>query len=174
MWTYGRPRIIYAGDGARLRIGRFCSIAPDVLISLGGEHHTEWITTYSFSLLFDEAADLPGYPMTRGDVAIGNDVWIGQGACILSGVTVGDGAVIAARTVIAKDVDPYSIVGGSPARLVRYRFPEAAITSLLELAWWNWSLPQIKQAWPLLMSGDIEMFISKYGVDSMNKAESEG
>ncbi|HWP45496.1 MAG TPA: CatB-related O-acetyltransferase [Blastocatellia bacterium] len=160
--TYGRPNIVYWDAGAKLIIGRYCSIAPGVTILLGGEHRVKWVTTYPFSLLFDEAKDLPGYPYTKGDVIIGNDVWIGQEAMILSGVRIEDGAVIAARSVVTKDVAPYSIVAGNPAQHIRFRFSESEIESLLKIAWWNWPWPKIQEAWPLLQSPDIQSFIDKY------------
>src|SRR5947209_20334551 len=91
-FTYGAPGILFATD-ARLSIGSFTSIATDVTILLGGEHHSDWITTYPFHAMFDEASDYPGYPLSKGDVTIGHDVWIGQSCTILSGVTIGSGAV---------------------------------------------------------------------------------
>lgn len=163
--SYGKPEVVFWDAGAQLEIGRYCSIAPGVTILLGGEHHHDWVTTYPFSLLFEEAAALPGYPYTRGDVSIGNDVWIGQDALVLSGVTIGDGAVVAARSVVAKDVAPYSLVGGVPSRHIRYRVPEASISALLQIAWWNWPWAKIKEALPLLYSSEVEAFIAKYGRD---------
>lgn len=160
--TYGRPEIVFYDADAKLKIGRFCSIAPEVTILLGGEHHHDWVSSYPFSLSFEEAKGLPGYPMTKGDVTIGSDVWIGYDALILSGVKIGDGAVIAARSVVAKDVEPYTIVGGIPAKRLRYRFSEPVIQSLLEIAWWNWSMPEIIEAWQFIQSPNIEEFIKKY------------
>lgn len=161
-WSYGEPEVIYWDAGARLRIGRFCSIASGVTILLGGEHHTEWVSSYPFSLIFPEAASLPGYPYTKGDVVIGNDVWIGRNALLLSGITVGDGAVIGAGSVVSRDVEPYSIAAGNPARHVRYRFPAETIEALRRIAWWHWPLADVKQAWPALQSGDVEAFVERY------------
>jgi acetyltransferase-like isoleucine patch superfamily enzyme len=161
-WSYGEPDVVYWDAGADLRVGKFTSIAPGVTILLGGEHRVEWVTTYPFSLLLPDAAGLPGYPHSRGDVAIGNDVWIGQDALILSGVTVGDGAVIGARSVVARDVEPFSIWVGNPARHVRYRFAPETIAALQRIAWWNWPIERVKEAWPLLCSADIDAFIRKY------------
>lgn len=160
-WTYGDPTILFGRD-ARLTIGRYCSIAEGVTILVGGEHHTEWVTTYPFNTLFEGARRFPGYPLTRGDVTIGNDVWIGHGATVLSGVTIGDGAVIAGECVVAKDVEPYAIVGGNPARHIRYRFSAQTIAALLDIAWWEWPLSAIQASWPLLLSGDVDAFIAKY------------
>lgn len=160
--TYGRPTVDFYDTGAKLKIGRYCSIGPGVRILLGGEHHMNWVTTYPFSLMFDEAKSLPGYPHTKGDVVIGSDVWIGQDALILSGVTINHGVVIAARSVVTKDIEPYSIVGGNPARHIRFRFPETTIQSLLRIAWWDWPSSEIRKAWPILQSPNVDDFITKY------------
>lgn len=124
---------------AKLRIGKFCSIAPDVTIFLGDEHRTDWITTYPFGTAYrDVFSDVvTGHPATKGDVTIGSDVWIGYGATIMSGVTIGDGAVIAARAHVVKSVKPYEIVGGNPAKHIRFRFDDETIGLLLELKWWD-------------------------------------
>jgi acetyltransferase-like isoleucine patch superfamily enzyme len=160
--TYGRPEVHFYDSGAGLKIGNYCSIAAEVTIMLAGEHHHDWVSGYPFSLLFDEARDLPGYPMTKGDVVIGNDVWIGYDAMILSGVKIGDGAVVAARSVVTKDVAPFAVVGGTPAKHLRYRFSEATIKALQEIAWWNWSEKEIRAAWHLIQSPNVEEFIARY------------
>jgi acetyltransferase-like isoleucine patch superfamily enzyme len=105
---------------------------------------------------------VPGLPHTKGDVVIGNDVWIGQDALILSGVQIGNGAAIAARSVVKEDVLPYSIVAGNPAQHIKFRFSKSVIRDLQSIAWWNWPLPKIEEAWPLLLSSDIETFIATY------------
>jgi acetyltransferase-like isoleucine patch superfamily enzyme len=157
--SYGWPRIVDSGEGATLKIGAFCSIAKGVTILLGGEHHTEWVTTFPFPVLWRAARQIRGHPKTKGEIIIGNDVWIAQDALILSGVTIGDGAVIAARAVVTKDIEPYSIVAGNPARVIRKRFPEEAIARLLAVAWWAWTPEEIEKALPLLLSDDIEAFL---------------
>ncbi|HEX5127349.1 MAG TPA: CatB-related O-acetyltransferase, partial [Rhodocyclaceae bacterium] len=119
--TYGDDLLVRNwNEGTTLRIGNYCSIAAGVKIYLGGEHRTDWVTTYPFSALWPEAAHIEGHPRSKGDVTIGNDVWIGTEAMILSGVTIGDGAVIGARAVVSRDVPPYAIVAGNPASVVRY------------------------------------------------------
>jgi acetyltransferase-like isoleucine patch superfamily enzyme len=120
-------------------MGAFCSIVKGVTILLGGEHHTEWVTTFPFPVLWRAARQIRGHPKTKGEIIIGNDVWIGQDALILSGVTIGDGAVIAARAVVTKNIEPYSIVAGNPARVIRKRLLEEAIARLLAVAWWAWT-----------------------------------
>ena len=162
-WTYGSPSVFEFGDGGSLKIGRFCSFAANVSILLGGEHRLDWVTTYPFPVVCPEARSIQGHPRSKGPVVIGNDVWIGTGSTLLSGVTVGDGAVIAARSVVTKPVPPYSIVGGNPARLLKYRFGQDQIAALLRIRWWDWPIEKIRDAWPLLLSGDIDAFIRKYG-----------
>lgn len=157
--TYGWLRVVDAGEGATLKIGAFCSIAKGVTILLGGEHHTEWITTFPFPALWRAAREIPGHPRTKGAVIIGNDVWIGQDALILSGVTIGDGAVIAARAVVTKSVEPYTIVGGNPARAIRKRFSDVVIAQLLKIKWWEWSSGEIEKNLPLLLSPNVDALI---------------
>lgn len=157
--TYGCPTILAYPNDARLRIGAFCSIAADVGIFLGGQHHPEWVTTYPFGALWREHHH-PDQPWSRGDVVIGNDVWIGREAMIMSGVTIGDGAVIAARALVSKDVPPYAIVGGNPAKLIRSRFAPEIVERLLEIRWWDWPEERIRRAAPLLQNADIQGFIT--------------
>ena len=161
-YTYGRPEVLSYGEGSRLRIGRFCSIALDVRIFLGGEHRPDWVTTYPFPPLsgdWPEAKGILGTPASKGDVVIGNDVWIGHGVTILSGVTIGDGAVIGAMAVVAKDVADYAIVAGNPARVVRMRFDEETVAQLLRVRWWDWPRERIAASIPLLCSASVKEFL---------------
>lgn len=161
-YSYGTPEVLFASSGANLIIGQFCSIANEVKIFLGGEHRTDWITTYPFPAMMTEAVDFKGHPATKGDVVIGNDVWIGSGAVILSGVKVGDGAVVGANCVVARDVPSYAVVSGNPAQLVRMRFSESQINQLLQIAWWNWPIDKILDQLPVLLSGDTDLFIDRH------------
>jgi chloramphenicol O-acetyltransferase type B len=157
--TYGHPRVFrYPNDG-NLRIGAYCSIAADVSIFLGGEHHPEWVSTFPFGALWREH-EHPEQPRSRGDVVIGNDVWIGREAMIMSGVTIGDGAVIGARALVAKDVPAYTVAGGNPARPIRPRFAPDVVDRLLAIRWWNWPDERIRRAAPMLQSPDMATFIA--------------
>jgi chloramphenicol O-acetyltransferase type B len=166
--TYGHKKITlrYWDDRAALTIGSFCSIAEGVKVFLGGNHRVDWVTTYPFSEFgyrWKTGRGIEGHPTTNGDVMIGSDVWIGAGATIVSGVTVGDGAVVAGQSVVTRDVEPYSIVAGNPAQLIRHRFPPEQVEQLLRIAWWEWSDERIEAAVPALMDDDIERFIQVYG-----------
>jgi acetyltransferase-like isoleucine patch superfamily enzyme len=158
-YTYGKPRVFHWGEDARLKIGKFCSIADDVVIFLGGNHRHDWVTTYPFSALLEDwptAKDVKGHPATNGDVVIGNDVWIGYGVTIMSGVNIGHGAVIGAKSVVTKNIEPYSIVAGNPAKEIKKRFSNDDIEKLLNACWWNWSLEKIKDNVEFLCSNNID------------------
>lgn len=159
-YTYGNPTV-YFEDEANLKIGKFCSIAFDsVKIYLGGNHHTQWVTTYPFNKVpgITLSQEVKDTPTTKGDVEIGNDVWIGRDVTILSGVHIGDGAVIGAGSVVAKDVPPYSIVVGNPAVVVKKRFTDDTIQKLQQLAWWNWPIEKIVEEAPKLMNEPDDYF----------------
>jgi len=156
-YTYGRPRVVFP-DG-KLTIGKFCSFAWNVTIFLGGNHRTDWISMYPFPTpdgRWPKASHIRDYLTTEGDVTIGNDVWIGSDVTILSGVTIGDGAVIATRSVVTRDVPPYNIVAGNPARTVAQRFDDAVIEKLLQIRWWDWSREKIHNNVEILCSPDVE------------------
>ncbi len=156
--SYGCPEVFSWSQDEKLEIGSFCSISDQVNIFLGGEHRTDWITTFPFSSFLQEAAHIPGHPQSKGDVLIGNDVWIAFGASILSGVHIANGAVVGANAVVSKDVPPYAIVAGNPAKIIKYRFSESIIDRLQATAWWDWPEDQIRKAIPYLLSSDLETF----------------
>lgn len=153
--TYGVPKVYFWNFETKLCIGNFCSIAEGVVIILGGEHRADWKTTFPFSVFLSDwpsAAGISGHPSTKGDIAIGSDVWIGHGALILSGVTIGNGAVIGAGSVVSKDVPPFTIVGGNPARVIRARFDSETIKAMEREKWWEWPDETVNQRVSLLMS----------------------
>ncbi|HEY6951578.1 MAG TPA: CatB-related O-acetyltransferase [Bacteroidota bacterium] len=153
--------VLYHFDfvGDLLMIGRFCSIAAEVkFIMNGGNHPTDWLTTYPFPIFGEgwEAATPERWPM-KGDTVVGNDVWIGYGAIIMPGITIGNGAIIASGAVVTKDVPSFAIVGGNPADILRYRFDEETIRRLEQICWWNWDVEKITRNVRAICSSDIAM-----------------
>ena len=145
-YTYFDERITFGLWQAedKIAIGKFCSLAKDITIFGGGEHFTNRVTAFPFVLMFAE--DRPQRLIdarNKGTTTIGHDVWIGFGATIMSGVKIGDGAVIGAKAVVASDVPNYAIAVGNPARVIRYRFSAQTIEKLLKLKWWDWKLSKI-------------------------------
>lgn len=147
-------------DVDKLIIGSFCAIGTGACFMMAGNqgHRNDWISTFPFFFMDEEPAfaDAQSAYQPAGDTVIGHDVWIGAEAMIMPGVTIGDGAMIGSRAVVTKDVEPYAIVAGNPARVIRNRFSDADISKLLEMAWWHWELDQIKGAIALLTSVDID------------------
>lgn len=160
--TYGDDvEVLSWNEGATLRIGAYTSIAAGVKVFLGGEHRTDWVTTFPFSVLWASARHYSGHPASKGDVTIGSDVWIGNGAMILSGVHIGHGAVIGAMAVVTRDVPAYAIAAGNPARIVRFRFEKEVVDRLLVQQWWNWPESRIQRALPEMLNSDVEQFLLK-------------
>lgn len=155
-YSYGRPKFMTWTQEDRITIGSFCSIADEVVIFGGGEHRIDWITTYPLRVVFNlPGAGKDGHPHTKGETRIGNDVWIGYRAVILSGVTLGDGVVVGAGAVVTKDAPPYSIVAGNPAKVIRYRFDEDVIEALLRIKWWEWPIEKIIENAGVLCGADM-------------------
>lgn len=145
----------------KLQIGKFCSIACGAKFLFNSANHTlSSLSTYPFPLFFEEwgleKKDVMKAWDNKGDIVIGNDVWIGYEAVILAGVTIGDGAIIGTRAVVTKDVPPYTIVGGIPAKPIKRRFSEEIISALLEIQWWNWSEERIARNIGAIQNGNIE------------------
>ena len=150
----------YPVNGDRLVIGRFCSIACGAkFMFTRGNHSMQSLANYTFPIFFDEwgldAKDICDAWDNKGDTVIGNDVWIGYEAVIMPGVKIGDGAVIGTRAVVTKDVPPYTIVGGVPAKPIRRRFDDATVEKLEALRWWDWDEDRLKRALPAIQAGDI-------------------
>ena len=151
----------YPINGDRLIIGKFCSIACGAKFLFNSANHSlKSLSGYTFPLFFEEwdldKKDVPSAWDNKGDIVIGNDVWIGYEAVIMAGVHIGDGAIIASRAVVTKDVPPYTIVGGTPAKEIRPRFDRETILRLQSFRWLDWEVEKIRQALPAIMKGDIE------------------
>ena len=150
----------YPVNHDRLIIGRFCSIACGAKFLFTSANHTmKSLSTYPFPIFFEEwGLDVKNVASAwdnKGDIVVGNDVWIGYEAVIMSGVHIGDGAIIGARAVVTRDVPPYTIVGGVPAKEIKKRFDEETIEKLLQIEWWNWLVDKIRQLLPQIMNGEI-------------------
>lgn len=161
-YTIGRHSYSYAthrGNANNVTIGNFSCIAENVIFDRGFNHNTSYITSFPLNCIWSE---LPSNIDIRGNINIGNDVWIGEGAIIMSGVAIGDGSIVGCSAVVTKDVEPYTIVGGVPAKLIRYRFKEHQIENLLKVKWWEWSDEKIKENAHLLQSNDINKFLEKH------------
>lgn len=162
---FEKKNVLYGYSPQKLKIGKFCQIASQAKFMMpGGVHHLNSITTYPLFwydiLKVKSYLDiLPGqkyYHKEYGDTIIGNDVWIGFDALIMPGVTIGDGAVIGARSVVTKDVASYTIVAGNPARIIRKRFDNNMIAKLLDLKWWNWDIGVIMKNYDAIMDCDLK------------------
>lgn len=144
----------------KLIIGSFCSIGSGAAFIMAGNqgHRNEWVSTFPFYWMPEVPAFAgaeTGY-LPAGDTVIGNDVWIGSEVIIMPGIKIGDGAVIGTRALVTRDVEPYTIIGGNPAKQIRKRFDDEKIELLLKIKWWNWSDQQLQQAMPFLTSGNID------------------
>lgn len=164
-FTYGKPTILFDTDEVNLTIGKFCSIASEVTIFLGGNHRVDWLTTYPFNILnkdFKTGKNIVGHPATKGSVVIGNDVWIGKGVTIMSGIKIGNGAVIGAGALVTKNVGDYEIWAGNPSKFIKKRFSDQEINKLNELSWWDWDIEKISKNVKTLCSDNIQEFLQKH------------
>jgi len=146
------------GTDNNVTIGNFCSIAEGVIFDCGFNHNSSFITTFPLKKIWSE---LPSNIKVKGDITIGHDVWIGENAIIMSGVEIGSGAIIACGAVVTKNVAPYSIVGGVPAKIIKFRFLIPYVKELLKIKWWDWSDEKIRENAELLLSNNIEELIKK-------------
>ncbi len=174
--SYGAVHVVYQdGDPpTSVKIGDYCSIAKGVEFVVGGVHPTDWVSTYPFRSVNGLPGALEdGHPTSHGDIIVGNDVWIARNATILSGVHIGDGAVIATSAVVTRDVRPYSIVAGVPAREMSRRFTDQQVNDLLRIAWWTWPHEELLSIVHLLNDSDVDALIA-YGDRRRTSAAVEG
>lgn len=156
--SYGSIKVI--GAAGHVHVGKYCSLAAGIQALMVG-HNLHHVSTFPFNKLpgYPAAAKCKTHPVKYGVVKVGNDVWIGQGATILGGITVSNGSSIGSCAFVTKNVPPYSIVGGVPARVLGYRFPLYIVEKLLEINWWDWPHEKVIENAGLLCSGDIDKFI---------------
>lgn len=147
--NFEKYNVLYNYDFSKVKlvIGKFCAIAAEAKFMMTGEHKLDAFTTYPFPIFgqgWESAFDIKKLPV-KGDIIVGNDVWFGYDSLIMNGVTIGHGAIVAARAVVVKDVPPYAIVAGNPGKVVKMRFDDATIARLLDLAWWDWPIEKINR-----------------------------
>ena len=163
-YSWGHLTVSSRGPGTMLTVGQFCSFAFGTHVVLGGEHRADFVSTYRFAAYppFNETHRhlAENTSVTKGAVVIGNDVWLGHQTLVLSGVTIGDGAIIGAGSVVRHDIPPYAIVAGNPARVAGFRFAPEQIEALLEVKWWNWPVETIARHLDSMLSDDIDGFIT--------------
>ena len=153
----------YSSDeGVPVQIGRYSGVTHTAVILHGGMHHADWVSAVHAHREDGEWVMPPGAPYSAGPVIIGNDVLIAYEALIMSGVTIGDGAIVAARAVVTKDVEPYEIVGGNPARHIKWRFDQPTREALLRIAWWNWSDEKVREHRAEIDSPDVQAFVERH------------
>jgi len=171
IYTYGHTQIsiVTNAPDAKVKLGKFCSVAIGVKVFLGGNHRSDWITTFPFGHTSKEifnVSAVEGHGKGNGDIIIGNDVWLARDCTLMSGITIGDGAVVAAYSHVTKDVPPYTMVGGNPARPIKLRFEQRIVDALMELKWWDLEIDDIKSMIPTLCSEPnydvIQGLIQKY------------
>lgn len=160
VFSYGTPRVACFDGVSKLTVGKYCSFADKVSILLGSNHKLNCVTTYPYCKI-DNTKILQD-TNERGNVTIGNDVWVGYGATIIGEVKIGDGAIIGAGAVVVKDIPPYAVAVGVPAKVVKYRFTEKEIEELLKIKWWDFDFEKIKNISNDLYGKDVNNFIEKY------------
>jgi virginiamycin A acetyltransferase len=169
--AFERENVLYAYGPDRLIIGRYCALATGVrFIMAGANHPTAGVSTFPFAIFggawAEQTLDLVQAVPSRGDTIVGNDVWIGYEAVIMPGVRIGDGAIVAAEAVVTRDVPPYGVVAGNPARLVRTRFDQTDVDRLLRAAWWHWPVELVTEHARIIMAGrpaEVEAIARKHG-----------
>ena len=175
-WSYGNPKIYRWDWKSKIYIGNFCSLGPEIKIIIGGNHRTDWVSTsqlpadtFNFEDTFLNAQKIKNYNYSKGDLHIENDVWIGAFSIIFSGIRLGNGSVVAAGSVVTKDVDPYTIVGGNPARFIKKRFTSKQINFLKSSKWWDLEDKKIDLLSKYLLDEKVDLFIKKFKDFKNNK-----
>ena len=159
--------IISWSDQYHVHLGKYNSIGRDCNFFLHANHRADWVSTSSqlWGPVTPEIAQTHmdmGHPTCKGDINVGNDVWVGAMSTIMSGITIGDGAIVGAGSTVTKDVPPFAIVAGNPGKIVKYRFTEEQIEKLLQISWWNWEENKIKENAMSMWSPNIDDFINKF------------
>ena len=167
--SYYAPNVIkFKGDTGRVIIGNFASVAPDADFYVGGLHRVEWVSLYGLRAMLElPGAYEDGFTHGRGDIVVGSDTWVTNGCTVMSGVTIGDGAVVGTKAVVAKDVRPYAIVVGNPAKEIGRRFSDEQVEALLRIKWWDWPTELVKERVDALSSPDIDAFIAQFDPGSV-------
>jgi acetyltransferase-like isoleucine patch superfamily enzyme len=162
--SYYAPNVIkFKGDTGRVIIGNFASVAPDADFYVGGLHRVEWVSLYGLRAMLElPGAYEDGFTHGRGDIVVGSDTWVTNGCTVMSGVTIGDGAVVGTKAVVAKDVRPYAIVVGNPAKEIGRRFSDEQVEALLRIKWWDWPTELVKARVDALSSPDVDAFIAQF------------
>jgi acetyltransferase-like isoleucine patch superfamily enzyme len=162
--SYYAPNVIkFKGDTGRVIIGNFASVAPDADFYVGGLHRVEWVSLYGLRAMLElPGAYEDGFTHGNGDIVVGSDTWVTNGCTVMSGVTIGDGAVVGTKAVVAKDVRPYAIVVGNPAREIGRRFGDEQVEALLRIRWWDWPTELVKERVDALSSPDVDAFIAQF------------
>lgn len=163
-FTYGIEdiEILSWGENIEISFGRFCSVASGLKLYCGGNHRSDWFSTFPFGHVYSQFFQIKpivGTPVSNGNITIGNDVWIGRDVTIFSGICVGDGAIIASNSHVVKDVLPYTIVGGNPAKIIKCRFNDDIVRKIHDLQWWNLNVKELEKIVPYLCfqeSDDVE------------------
>jgi virginiamycin A acetyltransferase len=156
---FERNNILFHYGPDKLVIGRYCALAREVRFLMGAAGHRMGLSTYPFPMFGADwmpAMDLFAQRVDRPDTVLGNDVWLGYGVTVLAGVHIGDGAIVAARSVVSTSVPPYAVVAGNPARVVRMRFPEDQVRQLLEIAWWDWPVELVTRHIRTIMGDEVD------------------
>jgi lipopolysaccharide transport system ATP-binding protein len=177
-WSYctSSPKIYRWDWKSKIYIGNFCSFGPEIKIIIGGNHRTDWVSTaqlpadtFNFNDTFKNAQKIKNFTYSKGDLNIENDVWIGAFSIIFSGVRLGNGSVVAAGSVVTKDVEPYTIVGGNPARFIKKRFTTKQINFLNNSKWWDMDDKKIDLMSKYLLNKNVDLFIRKLKILKKNK-----